>query len=137
MGERLLPVDCECGALIVSDEIVPDSKGRAPAANVGFTSCLRRCEACGTGFSNCRDESEIVQILRDPFRGLPEYIAEGCKRSLSEVSEHIPRRKKEHDFHSLNSEDHVSWTVMRFLQSGRLLGQAFGHPDVEPVLPRR
>jgi hypothetical protein len=134
MYKRLSSVTCECGALIVSDEFVPDSRGRAPTANGGYKSCLRRCEDCGIGFSNNKNASGVIQVLRDPFRGLPKFIGEGCERALSECLNTSHRQKKKHDFHSLNSEDHVTWTLMRFLQNGRLLGQAFGHPDVEPIL---
>jgi len=132
-AERLPSVVCECGATIVSDEFVPSSRGGAPNAS-GFDSCLRRCQVCGIGFSNCKNPSEIITILRDAFDGLPAYVAEGCDRALVECLNQSHVRKKQADFQSLSSEDHVSWTVMRFLQHERLLGQVFRHSDIEPVL---
>jgi hypothetical protein len=131
--KRLPSVACECGAMIVSDEFVPNSRGGAPTAS-GFDSCLRRCQACGIGFSNSRNPSDIIRILRDPFVGLPAYVAEGCDRALAECLNQSHTRKKKTDFQSLSSEDHVTWTVMRLLQHERLLGQAFRCPGVEPVL---
>ena len=130
--ERLPTIACECGAIIVSDAFVPNSRGGAPRAS-GFAGCLRRCQACGIGFSNCRNTSDIVSILRDPFVGLPAYVAEGCDRALAECLNRSHTSKKT-EFESLSSEDHVTWTVMRFLQHERWLGQAFRRPGVEPVL---
>lgn len=131
--ERLPSLACECGATVVSDEFMPNSRGGASTAS-GFDSCLRRCEACGIGFSNCWNPSDVKRILRDPFVGLAAYVAEGCDRALAECLNQSHARKKKADFQSLSSEDHATWTVMRFLQHERLLGQAFRRPGIEPVM---
>ncbi len=130
---RLAPIKCDCGSMIESDPFLPNARGGAKRAS-GFASCLRRCNACGIGFSNAQNPSDVRQILRDPFAGLPPYIAEGSDSALADCLNRSHAKAKKTEFESLRSEDHATWVVMRLLQHELLLGQAFRHPALEPAL---
>lgn len=118
---RLPTIKCvnkECGRIIESDEYVPkiDKEG-APKAT-GYDSCLRRCEECGFGYSNANtaDASRLTIILRNPFAGIPKEITVGCASVLANGLCVKNRGSKALKFASMNSEDHVTWTVFRQLQ---------------------
>ncbi len=131
--EQLPSVACDCGATIESDPFVPNTRGGAKRAS-GFASCLRRCNVCGIGFSNAQDPSAVRKILRDPFAGLPAYIAEGSESALADCLNQSHSAAKKTEFESLRSEDHATWTVMRLLQHERLLGRAFRREGRDPVM---
>ncbi|MGO9577730.1 MAG: hypothetical protein ACLPTQ_25750 [Terriglobales bacterium] len=130
---QLPPIKCDCGTTIESEAFVPNARGGATTAS-DFFSCLRRCNTCGIGFSNAKNPSDVQKILRDPFAGLPAYIAEGSESALNNCLNRAHAAAKRIQFHSFGSEDHVTWTVIRLLQHERLLGPAFRHPGLEPVL---
>jgi hypothetical protein len=71
-------------------------------------------------------------ILREPFAGLPDWVADGCSLALDSCLNQAHRATKRTEFQSMSSEDHVTWTILRFLQREQALGRAFGHPDLLP-----
>ena len=137
MDTRLPSIRCvECGALIDSGPFTPNHRGGAPRAS-GYPSCLRKCEACGIGFSNAKiaKTSHLTLILRDPFAQLPTWISEDSNSALKYCLNKAHATKKQMDFQSLYPEDHVTWTVTKLLKRERALGRMFGHPgDKEPNL---
>ncbi len=116
---KLSPVHCpKCGQVVESAEFTPNARGGAPRAS-GYASCLRRCEACGLGFSNAKtgDLSKLTIIYRDPFAGLPDWIQWGWYETWTNSLNISHRQVKKTEFMSSRSEDHVTWTVFKFLQS--------------------
>ena len=133
MTARLPALNCECGSIVESDPFTPNARGGAHRAS-GYASCLRRCEHCGVGFSNANrnDPRHLTKILRDPFIDLPAWVACGSDSALDNCLNRAHAATKRTEFHSLRSEDHITWTVLRLLQREHALGRAFGHPDKMP-----
>jgi hypothetical protein len=140
----LPPLICPgCGGAVQSAYFTPKTTGGAPQAT-GYPSCLRRCENCGFGFSNAAtsDPTKLTIVYRDPFVGIPSSVADGHASALVGAMNVLNRRAKRAKFVSLNSEDHVTWTIFRHLQAeGQLraalarLGVPFvGHLSAEPTL---
>ncbi len=81
-------------------------------------------------------------LYRNPFLDVPESIADGHESVLAQAFNLINRPSKVAKFASVNSEDHVTWTLFRHLQlEGRLhtflsrLGIAFAtQGSAEPTL---
>lgn len=97
-----------------------DNRIKAP---LSYADCLRQCEACGIGFSNANssDVKDLTQILRDPFAGVPHAIADGWQEVAAQALNVTNRKTKHARMSSLNSEDHVTWTVFRYVQFHQLL----------------
>jgi hypothetical protein len=122
---RLPAVHCPtCKRWLESDEFTPNARGGAYRAS-GYESCLRRCQACGIGLSNANtdDLERLTVIYRDPFAGLQAWVKEGWDETLEQALNANHRPAKRTEFASSNSEDHVTWTVFRFLQNAGALGQ--------------
>lgn len=121
-----------CGRLIESREYGPNTSGGRPRAT-DYGSCLRKCEACGFGYSNAEtnDIHALTVIYRDPFWDVPRFIAEGYEKALGSAPNEANRAAKLQKFSSSNSEDHVTWTIFRHLvetggmgETARQLGMA-------------
>lgn len=139
---RLPTINClSCGMELISAEFEPRSNGGAPNAS-GYDSCLRRCERCGIGYSNAlrAQATRLVRIYRDPFWNLPAFVAEGHDRVLAHALNVVNRTSKKRKFGSINSEDHLTWTVFRALQLWgeldiiRNLAQLPANNDISPRL---
>lgn len=129
---RLLSVPCpKCKKLLESREFMPNARDGARRAS-DFQSCLRRCEVCGIGLSNANtdDLDRLTIIYRDPFASLPDWIREGCEQTLAQALNVKNRRVKQAKFASSKSEDHITWTVFRFLQHTRTLGKTLGQVGI-------
>src|SRR5688572_15546547 len=114
---RLPSIKCpECHAILESREYIPNARGAAEAPS-DYSSCLRRCEPCGRGFSNARtaDVRHLAQIDRDPFHRLPVFLRHGWDETMDRALNEQNRGPKRCKFHSRNSEDHVTWVVFRHL----------------------
>jgi hypothetical protein len=125
---ELPSVHCpKCGRLLESHEFTPNTRGGAPRAS-GYESCLRRCWVCGIGLSNAKtaDLDRLTIIYRDPFADLPDWLREGCERTLDQALNVNHRPFKKTEFMSSRSEDHVTWTVFRTLQRDRALAKTLG-----------
>src|SRR5216683_3018227 len=101
-----------CGDTIRGADWNPPLDGTP--ATTGYDSCARKCVGCGFGFSNSQATTPTV-IYRDPFWDVPEFIARESKDVLRRALNVVSRGKKEQRFASRNSEDHVTWTMFRYL----------------------
>lgn len=135
---RLPSVPCpQCDRILKSDEFKPNAQGGARRAS-GYESCLRRCDDCGIGLSNANtDDLERLTIIhRDPFARLPDWLREGWQETMDQALNVRNRPKKKARFGHSTSEDHVTWTVFRFLQCQGILGKTLRRvgigPDTEP-----
>lgn len=106
-----------CKQPVYSREYTPNRKGGANTASA-YDTCLRQCGACGYGFSNANTDQieKLTIIYRDPFRNVPSSIADGWETTLGRALNRANRAAKRVKFASSNSEDHVTWTVFRYLQ---------------------
>jgi len=138
---RLVDMTCpRCGVTMVSEEYEPDEDGKAPDAE-SFSTCLRRCESCGVGYSNAA-KSSPTRICRDPFSELAPFVSQGVAEVLAQSLNSGSREKKRIRFGFSTSEDHVTWTVFRYLQLVNGLARAVsaldllhhGHAEREPAL---
>jgi hypothetical protein len=130
---KLPSVSCpECNRILESAEYIPNKAGSAQRAS-GYGSCLRRCEKCGIGLSNARsaDISKLTRIYRDPFRTLPDWLRQDCYETLGMALNENHRQAKRTEFHSGKSEDHVTWTIFRYLQKEGGLLQALHGVGIE------
>lgn len=111
-----------CGQLIISREC--DGPIKAPRS---YAECLRQCRACEVGFSNANSgvPKDLTTILRDPFAGIPDSIAAGWQDVFAQALNVKNRKTKQARMSSLHSEDHVTWTVFRYLQTHHFLRAAF------------
>lgn len=131
---KLPSVRCpRCGRILESDEFTPNTRGGAHRAS-DYRSCLRRCDVCGIGLSNANtdDTDRLTIIYYDPFANLPDWIREGCEQTLAQALNVRNRRAKQTKFASSKSEDHVTWTVFRFLQHTEVLGKTLRQVGMWP-----
>jgi hypothetical protein len=131
---RLPSVHCSrCGRILESDVFTPNARGGARRAT-DYESCLRRCEVCGIGLSNANtaDVARLTLIYRDPFMDLSEWVREGCEQTLAQALNVRNRKAKRVKFASSRSEDHVTWTVFRFLQHTGILGRTLTQVGIGP-----
>ena len=115
---KLPPIVCPgCGRRLESKEFSPTRRGWAHHAG-NYDSCLRRCENCGYGFSNANTDQadQLTIVYRNPFWNVPNSIAEGHEFALEYAMNIVNRSSKREKFASSKSEDHVTWTVFRYLQ---------------------
>jgi hypothetical protein len=81
-----------------------------------WADLVYRCESCGWGFSNASRPSQRRLIAREPSMNVPPEARDGLDRVLSESANIRNRVPKRWRFCSENSEDAVTWTVIRGLQ---------------------
>jgi hypothetical protein len=116
---KLPTIDCpRCGKKVESKDFNPVSKGGAHHAN-SYESCLRKCKECGFGFSNANTDqvADLTIIYRNPFWNVPVFIAEGYEFTLKNSMNVVNQPSKLEKFASSKSEDHVTWTVFRYIQT--------------------
>jgi hypothetical protein len=89
---------------------------------------------CGIGLSNAKTDNldRLTVIYRDPFANLPDWLREGCEQTLDHALNVNHRRAKKTKFMSSRSEDHVTWTVFRFLQRDGALAKTLGQLGMGP-----
>jgi hypothetical protein len=134
---KLPAIECpRCSEKVESKEFTPTSKDRAHHAN-SYKSCLRKCEVCGFGFSNANTDrtEDLTIIYRDPFWNVPSSIAEGYEFTLKHALNVINRRSKKVKFTSSKSEDHVTWTIFRWLQMQGAIRSTIAKIGVEIAYP--
>lgn len=119
-------IECpRCHATIVDSDPNCDS-----AHATDYTSCRRKCERCGLGFSNARKLEAITVIYREPFASVPQDICNGMDDVIASSLNVISRTKKRSRLASSNSEDHATWVVFRYLQLAGQLRAALGRAGV-------
>jgi hypothetical protein len=106
-----------CGKEVISEQFTPNARGGAHHAR-NYHNCLRRCAPCGFGFSNSNTDkiNQLTIIYRNPFWNLPAFVAKGHELALERAINIANRLSKREKFASSQSEDHVTWTVFRYLQ---------------------
>jgi hypothetical protein len=105
-----------CGEAIDPDPVLAD----APVRANGYAACIYRC-GCGAGYSNARDAAARRLVWCAPELNVPAEVRVGVLEVLAQAVNITNRPQKREKFCSEMSEDAVTWTVIRALQSlGRL-----------------
>jgi hypothetical protein len=123
-----------CGRQIESRPFEPDHKtGGAHDASI-FETCLRQCPACGYGYSNAKtdDVEQLTIVYADPFWNVPNFISAGHAEVLGAALNIRNRPSKLVKFASSKSEDHVTWTIFRYLQRQNELSATLSRSGVHP-----
>lgn len=121
-----------CREQTTSDPFEPKMNGSAPTAKK-FENCLRRCVACGIGFSNTSnpDQKAVPIIHQHPLNNLPIEARENAIETLQAAINEVNRPSKIANFCSENSEDAVTWTVFSHLAKSGQLRATFSSLGVE------
>jgi hypothetical protein len=101
----------ECGLPLVVEQ--PDVLV-APATS--FQDCLRRCDACGIGYSNTSRAGTETRIYRDTENNVPPQVREGFVEALSRAVNVVNRKNKLKKAAFDTSEDALTWSVFRGIQ---------------------
>ncbi len=121
MTRLLVGLPCPfCNARLHSVEYIPTPGGGPPRAR-SYETCLRQCEVCGVGLSNCLPPRCPVVIYRDPLDNVPIQVRDGVRETLANALNVRNRPTKLQKFASITSEDAITWTVFRHLQQVGLL----------------
>ena len=105
-----------CGSTLHGAEVLPK-----PASC--FNDCLRRCEACGIGFSNGLQSQTL--IYRDLLHNIPEQVRAGVEDALSNALNERNHPSKRSKFGFNTSEDALTWTVFTYLRTSQQVGRVF------------
>lgn len=97
-----------CGAALH-----PAALPAKPSPVYGYEDCLRRCDACGVGYSNGRANPTIV--YRNPFDSVPREVRNGVDSTVAQSLNESNRATKRLRFGFSTSEDAVTWVVFSFL----------------------
>ena len=123
----------QCGATITPR---PSFGTKRIVAN-SWESCAFRC-TCGVAYSNSADPTLRKMFVRTPEDAVPAEARNGLSGTLASAVNITNRGSKSGRFCSESSEDAVTWTVFRYLQSSRqldLVARLVGlHPVGEPNL---
>jgi hypothetical protein len=84
-----------------------------PAVVYQFEDCLRRCDTCGVGYSNARNNPTI--IYQDPLDNIPAQAREGIDVVLAQSLSEANRQTKRRRLGFSTSEDAVTWVVFGYL----------------------
>jgi hypothetical protein len=94
----------------------------APIART-LNHCLRKCPSSGIGFSNqnTSDVKRLTRIYNSPAAMWPDEINAMCGEVIDLALNETNRENKRNRLCFSTSEDHVTWTIFRYLQlSGQL-----------------
>ncbi len=128
---RLPSIQCpECNSKL--EDVAPEAKSKSA---VDYSTCRRRCEKCGLGFSNAQTDNikKLTTIYRNCFTGIPAEIAEGYERVLAQAFNEKARTSKAKRFTFSTSEDHATWSVFRYLQCEHLIRVAVSRAGIQFV----
>lgn len=84
-----------------------------PSPVYKYEDCLRRCDTCGVGYSNARENP--TTIYKDPLKNIPIEAREGVEMVLAQTLSEKSRVTKHRRFGFSTSEDAVTWVVFSFL----------------------
>lgn len=107
---------CACGRTIEPDPRFVEKVWGATS----YTTCVYRCE-CGRGYSNAAVASARTCITDAPSRNVPAAVSEGLEEVLAAALNVRNRRSKREKFCFSSSEDAVTWTIFRWLESANAL----------------
>lgn len=108
---------CRCGSTIDPDHKLVAHPRRASA----YANCIYRC-ACGAGYSNAANPALRRLVWSTPERNVPAEVAAGVLDVLQRAVNLANRASKAQKFCSENSDDAVTWTVVRALEATGRLG---------------
>jgi hypothetical protein len=129
-----------CGE-ILHPHALTDGDDR-PRAAVLFTDCLRRCDNCRVGLSNARTAGSETVIYEDAGRNVPKEVRDGFVKALRSSINVLNRPNKLVKAGYSTSEDALTWTMFRFLESKNRLRETLAgngvaiaeHASSEPRL---
>jgi hypothetical protein len=101
-----------------------------PRAAVLFTDCLRRCDGCRVGLSNARTVASETIIYEDASGNVPIEVRHGFLQSLRSSVNVLNRPNKLVKAGYSTSEDALTWTMFRFLESKNRLRETFARNGV-------
>ena len=93
-------------------DITPAEVPARPPVALDYLSCLRRCDACGIGFSNARQHPTL--IYREPLHNVPAEVRSDASAVLAAALNKTNRANKRRKFGFSTSEDAVTWTVFSY-----------------------
>src|SRR4051812_29306820 len=124
--ENLKPQPCPgCDAILYPRE----SAAVVPPATT-FLDCWRRCDKCGIGLSNGRTPGNETLIYMDPRDNIPAEVRDGFLAALARGISEVNRLNKASKAAFSSSEDALTWTVFRYLQSACRLRETTAALDI-------
>jgi hypothetical protein len=129
-----------CGAVLHPYALTDGEDQPRPA--VLFTDCLRRCDNCRVGLSNARTVGSETTIYGDASDNVPTEVRDGFVQALRCSINVLNRPNKLIKAGYSTSEDALTWTMFRYLESKNRLRETFAangvaiaqHASVEPRL---
>jgi hypothetical protein len=104
-----------CGEILHPHKLT-DGDDR-PRSAVLFTDCLRRCDVCRVGLSNARTAGSETVIYEDASGNVPMEVRDGFIQALRSSINVLNRPNKLIKAGYSTSEDALTWTMFRFLES--------------------
>jgi hypothetical protein len=115
------PMVCrECGSQIQPDgDVLESLPARLTAAT--YADCIYKCAWCGAGYSNGTNPDTRTLIWPYPALNVPHQVRWDSAQVLSRSVNETNRKSKATRFGFSTSEDAVTWTMVKGLESeGRL-----------------
>ena len=92
-------------------ELVAPINGAIKAAS-SYDGCLRRCEKCGIGFSNSKNNPSV--IYKNYLDNIPELLQNGLEITLNNSINELNRKNKRNRIGYSTSEDALTWSFFKY-----------------------
>lgn len=92
-------------------ELVAPINGAIKAAR-SYDGCLRRCEKCGIGFSNSKNNPSV--IYKNYLDNIPELLQNGLGITLNNSINELNRKNKRNKIGFSTSEDALTWSFFKY-----------------------
>ena len=92
-------------------ELVAPINGAIKAAS-SYDGCLRRCEKCGIGFSNSKNNPSV--IYKNYLDNIPELLQNGLEITLNNSINELNRKNKRTKIGFSTSEDALTWSFFKY-----------------------
>lgn len=92
-------------------ELVAPINGAIKAAS-SYDGCLRRCEKCGIGFSNSKNNPSV--IYKNYLDNIPELLQNGLEITLNNSINELNRKNKRNKIGFSTSEDALTWSFFKY-----------------------
>lgn len=96
-------------------ELVAPINGAIKAAS-SYDDCLRRCEKCGIGFSNSKNNPSV--IYKNYLDNIPELLQNGLEITLNNSINELNRKNKRNKIGFSTSEDALTWSFFKYFVVG-------------------
>ena len=96
-------------------ELVAPINGAIKAAR-SYDDCLRRCEKCGIGFSNSKNNPSV--IYKNYLDNIPELLQNGLEITLNNSINELNRKNKRNKIGFSTSEDALTWSFFKYFVVG-------------------